>query len=91
MFFHRRENTKVALHTAVVVVANIIFNHIDQFFSAGKAFAVIAFPFQEAPKALHRPIVNALGHTGHTLRHTGFLQLVVEDSVGILKSSVAME
>ena len=91
MFFHRRENTKITLHTPVVVVANIIFNHIDQFFPAGKAPTVIAFPFQDAPKALHGTVVNALRYTGHALCHSGFLQFCMEGAVGILKSSVAME
>ena len=34
---------------------------------------------------------GALGYAGHALGHASFLKLVVEGSVCILKSSVAME
>ena len=91
MLLHWREDAEVALNALVVVVTDIIFNHIDQFFLGGKALAVIAFPFQDTPETFHGPVVNALGYAGHTLGHTGLVQLMMEDSVGILKSSVAME
>ena len=53
--------------------------------------AVISFTLEDAPESFHWPIVDALGHTGHTLRHAGLLQLVMEGSVGVLKASVAMK
>ena len=36
----------------------------------GELSAVIAFPLQNAPEALHRAVINAVRHAGHTLRHS---------------------
>ena len=33
---------------------------------AGEPSAVIAFPLQNPPEALHRAVINAMGNTGHT-------------------------
>ena len=79
------------MNAPVVVVTNVVFDHIDQFFLAGKSLAVVPFPFQDTPEAFHRPIVDALGHAGHALRHTGLFQLVMKRAAGILKASVTME
>lgn len=75
----------------VVVITDIIFDHIHQLFLDGKSFAVVAFPLQNTPESFHSAVVNALGHTGQVLRHSGFLQFVVEGSAGTLKASVTME
>lgn len=94
MLFHRRQDTQIALDTSRVVIANILLDHLDKLVLAGKPSAVIAFPFQdapEAPEALHRAVVNAMRHTGHTLRHACLHELVVESSVGVLEPSVAMK
>ena len=91
MLLHRCEDAKVALYTVVVVVTDVILNHFDKLFLAGKAFAVIAFPFENAPEPFHRPIVNALSYAGHALLHTGFHQFVMEGAIGVLKTPVAME
>ena len=66
-------------------------NHLHKLPLAGKPSAVIAFPLEDTPEALHGAIVNAMRNTGHTLRHTRFLNLVVKSSVRILESSVTME
>ena len=66
-------------------------NHLDKFMFAGKPSAVIAFPLQNAPEALHRAVINAMRHAGHTLRHFRLHELVVESAVGVLESSVTME
>ena len=58
---------------------------------AGETPAIIAFPFQDAPEALHRAVIDAMRHTGHTLRHSRLHELVVESAVGVLASSVTME
>ena len=79
------------MNALFVVVATGVFDHIDQFFLAGKSLAVVPFPFQDTPEAFHRPIVDALGHAGHALRHTGLFQLVMKRAAGILKAPVAME
>ena len=69
MFLNRRKNTQVALHTAIVEIANVTGDHLDQFLLAGKTLSIIALALQNAPEPFHRSIVNALGHTGHTLCH----------------------
>ena len=70
---------------------DIVLNRLNKLAFAGEPFAVIAFPFQNAPKALHRTVINAMCYTRHTLRHSSLRELVVESAVGILKASVAME
>ena len=70
---------------------DIVSDHLDKVPLTGEPSAVIAFPFQNAPEALHRAVVNAMRHTGHTLRHSGLYKFVVEGTVGILKSSVAVK
>ena len=91
MLLHGCENTKVPLYSSGIVITNIIIDHIGQFFFAGKAFAIVALPFQNAPKAFHRPVVNALGHAGHALLHTSLLQFMMKSPVGVLETSVAVE
>ena len=91
VLLHRCQHAQVALHSAVVVVGDIILNHLYEFLSACKTLAIISLSFQNAPKTFHWSVVNALGYSGHTLLHFGVLQLVVEYSVGVLESSVAME
>lgn len=81
----------MALNAAGVVVTDITFNHSDKFLLAGKTLAIIAFPLQNAPKSFHWPVVNAVRHTGHALRHPCLLELAVKGSAGVLESPVAME
>jgi hypothetical protein len=89
--FHGRQDTELALYSASVVIADEILNHIDQSFLAVEPLTVVAFPLEDTPEALHGAIVNAMCNTGHTLRHTRFLNLVVKGSVRILQSPVTME
>ena len=91
MLFHGRQDTELALYSASVVIADVILNHIDQSFLAVEPLTVVAFPLEDTPEALHGAIVNAMRNTGHTLRHTRFLNLVVKSSVHILESPVTME
>ena len=78
MLFHRRQHAQIALDTSRVVIANILLDHLNKLVLAGEPSAVIAFPFQDAPEALHRTVVNAMRHAGHTLRHARLHKLVVE-------------
>ena len=82
MLFHRRQHAQIALHPPGVVVANILLDHLDKLVLAGEPSAVIAFPFQDAPEALHRTVINTMRHTGHTLRHSRLHELVVESAGG---------
>ena len=90
MLFHGRQNTQITLNTPRVVIANILLNHLDKLALAGEPSAVIAFPFQDAPEPLHRAVINAMRHAGHTLRHSRLHELIVEGAVGVLESSVTM-
>ena len=91
MSLHRCLDEQTVLVTAVVVVINVIFNSGNQLFPAGECLSVIAFTFQDSPEALHRAIVNTAANTGHTLRHSGIQQLLVESSAGVLESTVTVE
>ena len=91
MLFHRRQDAQIALDTSRVVIANILLDHLNKLVLAGEPSAVIAFPFQDAPEALHRAVINAMRHAGHTLRHPSLHKLVVEGTVGVLEPSVTME
>ena len=91
MLFHRRQDAQITLDTSCVVIANILLDHLNKLVLAGEPSAVIAFPLEDTPEALHGAIVNAMCNTGHTLRHTRFLNLVVKGSVRILQSPVTME
>ena len=91
MLFHRRQDAQIALDTSRVVIANILLDHLDELVLAGETPAIIAFPLQNTPEALHRTIINAMCHAGHTLRHACLHELVVEGAVGVLEPSVTVE
>ena len=78
MLFHRRQDAQIALDTSRVVIANILLDHLNKLPLAGKPSAIIAFLLQNAPEALHRAVINAMRHAGHTLRHPRLHELVVE-------------
>ena len=91
VLFHRCQNTQVALYPAVVVVSDVILNHLYKLLAACKTLAIIPFSFENAPEAFHRAVINALGNSGHTLLHFCFLQFVIEYPVCVLESSVTVE
>ena len=91
MLFHRRQDAQIALDTSRVVIANILLDHLNKLVLADEPSAVIAFPFQDSPEALHWAVINAMRHAGHTLRHPSLHKLVVEGTVGVLEPSVTME
>ena len=69
----------------------MVLNHLDGFLLAGEPPAIVTLALQDAPKFLHRAIVNTAANTGHTLRHSGIQQLLVESSAGVLESTVTVE
>ena len=75
---HGCMDTQPALETAEIVVGNIFPDHPAQQLPAGEFPAIVPLPLEDAPEALHRPVVNTLAHPGHALRHPGCGQLVVE-------------
>ena len=89
MLFHRRQDAQITLDTSRVVIANILLDHLHKIPLAGEPSAVIALSFQNAPEALHRAVINAMRHAGHTLHHSSLHELMVESAAGILKTSVA--
>ena len=91
MLFHWRQDTQIALHPSGIVIADIVFNHLDETPLAGEPSAIIALPLQNPPEALHRAVINAVRNSGHTLRHASLYKFVAEGTVGILKSSVAVK
>ena len=91
MLFHRGQHAQITLHPSGVVIMDIGLNHLHKLPLAGKPSAVIAFPLQDAPEALHRAVIDAMRHAGHALRHACLHELVVESAVGVLESSVTME
>ena len=64
MLFHRRQDAQITLDTSCVVIANILLDHLNKLVLADEPSAVIAFPFQDAPEALHRAVINAMRHAG---------------------------
>lgn len=91
MLFHWRQDTQIALYPSGIVITDIVFNHLDEIPLTGEPSAVIALPLQNSPEALHRAVINAMGNTGHTLHHSGLYKFVVEGTISILKSSVAVK
>ena len=67
---HWSNNTRIALHSLGVVIVNVIPNHSNKLLLGGKSLAIIFLALQDAPESLHRAIVNAVGYTRHTLRHS---------------------
>ena len=51
MFLHWREDAKIALHPAGVIVADVTFNHLDQLLLAGKPSAIVTLPFLGCPRS----------------------------------------
>ena len=78
-------------YSSGVVITDVAPNHLHEFLFAGEALAVIAFPLQNAPESFHRPIVNAVGYTGHTLCHSSLYEFVVERSACVLEASITVE
>lgn len=91
MLFHGRQNARVSLHASGVVVTDVGADHVDQFLLVCEATAIIPLPLQNTPEALHWPVINTMGYSGHALCHTGLFQLVVEGTVCVLKTTVRME
>lgn len=84
MGFHGCQNAQPTLEAAEVVIDNVILNHTHQRISAGKVTAVVSFPFENAPEALHGAVVNAFSRPRHALSNAGSGQFVMEDLGGVV-------
>ena len=91
MFLYRCQDTKVTLHTFVIVIMNVCFNRTHKFTLAAKMPAVVHLSLKDAPESFHGPVVNAVGYTGHALHHALFFQFVMEIPVRILEASIAVK
>ncbi len=91
MLFHRRQDTEVSLYPPGIIIADIALDHLDQVSLTGKTPAIVTFPLQDTPEALHGTVVDALANAGHTLDHPGLLELVVKDPAGVLEPSIAVK
>ena len=85
VLFHRRQDARITLYQSYVVITDVVLNHLNEFSLTCEPSAVIAFPLQNAPEALHRTVVDAMRHAGHTLRHSRLHKLIVEGAVGVLE------
>ena len=91
MLLQWRQDTQVALYAPSVVIANITLNHLNQCLLVGKSSAIVALTFQNAPESFHGAVVDAVCHAGHTLCHTGLFNFVMESTVRVLVSPVAVK
>ena len=91
VLLHRRQHAQVSLYPAVVVVSDVILNHVHKLLTACESSAVITLPLENTPETFHRAVINALSDTRHALCHAGFFQLVMECSIGILVTTVRVE
>lgn len=91
MLFHRCKDAEITLHTPRIVIVNVANDHLHKLLPDCKTLTVVSLALEDAPEALHRSVVDAVRHAGHTLQHTRFLQLGVEGTVGVLEPSVAVE
>ena len=69
----------------------VIFNSGNKRITARELFKIVHFGLQNTPPTFHRSVVKTSSNTGHTLDHTRFNKLLVENLVCVLESSVAME
>ena len=90
MLFHWSKYSKSTLVSLVIVVVNVVFNHCHEFFTATETLAVIPFALEYPPEPFHRSVVDALGYSGHALRHANSLKFVMKRPVGVLVSSVTV-
>jgi len=87
----RCHDIKFALQTLVVVVPNIVLDHLNQFFSVRERPPVVALAFQDTPETFHWSVIYAMADTGHALRHAVFHELCMERAARVLEASVAVE
>ena len=91
MLLHWGQNAQMALYATIVVVGDITSDHMYKLFPACKPSTEVSLPFQDSPESFHRAIVNTFCNPGHTLSHAGFFKFLVKCSVGVLKTTIAME
>ena len=53
-------DAQAPLEAGEIVVSDILPNHLAQLLPAGEVPAIITFPLEDAPEALHGSVVNAL-------------------------------
>lgn len=91
MDLHRSPCAQAALEAVEVIIGDVLPDHTDQLRPTSEPPAKVALPLEDTPEALHRPVINALSHPGHTLCNASRGQLVMEDPGGIGAAPVAVE
>lgn len=91
MGLHRCSDAQSTLETMEVVIGDVLPDHTSQLLLVGEPPAIVAFPFEDAPEALHRPIVNTHSNPGHALGDAGHSQFVMGDLGSISTATVNME
>ena len=71
VLLHRCQNAQIALYSAVIIVVDIILNHLDKLSTVCELSAVIRGALENAPEAFHLTIVNALVYSGHACEVPG--------------------
>ena len=91
MKFHRCHAAKPFLESTIVVEIDIVLYCPDQFISGRESAQIIHLRFQHPPEALHRTVVNASAHSGHTLSHLCGPEFIIENAVCVLESSATVK
>lgn len=59
MFFQRRQDIEISLHSSCIVEADdIAFAYLDEILLIGKASAIIPFLLQDSPELLHKVAIS---------------------------------
>lgn len=59
---NRCHDIQAALKASVIVEVEVALNHLHKLLPAGELASVVALPLENTPEALHRAIVQAVGH-----------------------------
>ena len=90
MLLHRSQDSEAALVPLIVVVVDVVLNHRHEFLATAETLTVISLSLEYPPEPFHRAVVDALGYSGHALRHANSLKFVMKRPVGVLVSSVTV-
>ena len=75
----------------VIVVMDKLLNSSHELLIGFEMVEVVHLTFQDAPEALHGPIINTSANTGHTLRHSLLVQFRLELLARVLESPVTVK
>ena len=85
-----RHQMQIPLDSFIVIVAYVVLDSIDHVFPRRKSSSIVLLALQDAPEALHWPVINAVCNSRHALLHVMFLQSCKELFTCILEPPVAV-